>query len=403
MTTTTPRLLQGSSDDAHTGRVSRATFTGVVMTATGGPLYLSSSLIPGLLGDAAPSAGLVVLLAAVMFLPTLVVWLRYSDDIVSNGGLFSFVECAVGRKVALVQAALWLISYVLYLGYTVAYICYDVLPVVFPEVVPYRQLLQISIPLALAALVLAPVRVCLPTLAIVGAAQVALLALATAVSFGDVGAPASSFIGHGDPAGVALTGANIGLLFICASLPLFLAAEVRGGAGAVRTGLKTGWGIVAALAVLATVPLAQTATRLRSTEVAGVALAQHAGSPLLADAIGIGTALSVAGVLAAEFLAITRLVHAVTRQPVPRVSRILSVGFVAASAACLINPTRIYDSLLTPSLVALWLAQLIVVAAYPWFAAKRTGLRSNDLLIAAGGAVLMMYGLYTATIGSLAT
>ncbi len=400
---TASRSAPSASTGAVGGDVPRLVFAGVVVAATGGPLYLSGSLLPGLLGEAAPSAGLVAVLGAAMFAPTLLIWLRYSEEIVSAGGLYAFVESAVGHKVALVQAALWLVSYGLYLSYTVAYICYDLLPAAFPGVLPFRAALQLAIPLALAALALAPIRWSMTALASVAAAQVVLVAALVWLSVGHFGAPAGAFVGHGEPVAVAVTGANTSLLFICASLPLFLAGEVRGGSPAVRSGLAAGVATVAGLAVLAAFPLSASAPRLLSGEVAGVTIADSAGMPLLAGLLGVGTAASVAAVMTAEFLAVTRLVHALTNAPLRRISRVVALTFVAASAASLIDADHVYDALLRPSLVALWLAQLVVVATYPKFAAKNGRLRAGDLLLTGAGVALMAYGLYSATSGSLAT
>jgi amino acid transporter len=378
-------------------------FAGVVVAATGGPLYLSGSVVPSLLGEAAPSAGLVAILGAAMFAPTLLIWLRYSEDIVSAGGLFGFVEAAVGRKVALAQAGLWLVSYGLYLSYTVAYISYDLLPAAFPGVLPYRAALQLAIPVALAALALAPIRWSMTTLAIVAGGQVILVAVLIWVSIAHFGAPAGAFVGHGQPQAVAVTGANTGLLFICASLPLFLAGEVRGGSAAVRSGLAAGVALVAGLAVLAAFPLSASAPGLLDGEAAGVTIADSAGASWLTGSLGVGLAVSVAAVMAGELLAVTRLVHDVTKVSVARISRVVALGLVAASAASLVDAQHVYDALLRPSLVALWLAQLVVVAAYPRFAVKKRPLRAGDWLLTGAGAALMVYGLYSAAIGSVAT
>jgi amino acid transporter len=385
------------------GQASWLLFTGTVVAATGGPLYLSASLLPNLLTDTSRSSGLVAVVGAAMFLPTLVVWLRYSEDIRSAGGLFAFVEAAAGRKIALVQAGLWFLSYGLYLSYTTAYICYDLLPAAFPAITPYREWLQLALPLVLVTMVLAPIRWSMIALTAVAAAQVALVALMASLAMRSSGAWTSSFLGRGELVSVTSASANMSLLFICSGLPLFLATEVRGDSRTVRSGLVTGWGTTAVLSVMAAVPLSAVSQRLLSSELAGVGIADRSTVPAFADLIGIGTAVSVAGVMAVEFLAMTRLAHAVTKQPVRKISRVLAGGFVAVSAMSLTNPEQVYQDLLMPSLVALWLAQLIVVAVYPRFAAMRSGLRLSDMAVAAGGVALMAYGLYTAVGGSVST
>src|SRR5262249_48761710 len=128
---------------------------GVTITSLGGPLVLAAQLGPGMAADASLSSGLVMVAAAVVFGVPLLILLRYSREIASAGGLFAFVEAAVGRRTALVQAGLWLVSSLLSLVQTTAAVVYDTLPDVFPGVRPYQPLLEIAIPVALAALLLA--------------------------------------------------------------------------------------------------------------------------------------------------------------------------------------------------------------------------------------------------------
>src|SRR5262249_57169282 len=121
----------------------------------GGPLALAALYAPTIVADASASAGLAMVAAAVVFAFPLAIWLRYSRQVSGSGGLYDFVESAAGRRIALVQAGLWILSYLLYLLYTTAQIVYDTLPVVLPGVRPYQPLLEIAIPVALAAAMIA--------------------------------------------------------------------------------------------------------------------------------------------------------------------------------------------------------------------------------------------------------
>src|SRR6476646_7749013 len=91
---------------ARTGRapVPPVLVVGLTVAATGGPLALAALYVPGVLGDAKGSAGLVAFLGVALFVPAMVVWLSYSRRVVGPGGLSAFVESAAGRPVALVQA-----------------------------------------------------------------------------------------------------------------------------------------------------------------------------------------------------------------------------------------------------------------------------------------------------------
>ena len=106
-------------------------FAGVAVTSFGGPLALAALYAPGIVaGAASASAGLAMVAAVVVFAFPLAIWLRYARQVNGPGGLYSFVEAAAGRRVALVQAGLWIVSYLLYLLYTTAQIVYDTLPAV---------------------------------------------------------------------------------------------------------------------------------------------------------------------------------------------------------------------------------------------------------------------------------
>jgi len=71
-----------------------------------------------------------------------------------------------------------------------------------------------------------------------------------------------------------------------------------------------------------------------------------------------------------EYLALTRLVHAIGRWRMRPIAAVIGAGLVLAAPVTLIDPDGFYDSLVKPSLVALWLSQLIVFAVYPLFARK---------------------------------
>jgi len=98
----------------------------------------------------------------------------------------------------------------------------------------------------------------------------------------------------------------------------------------------------------------------------------------------------------AEFIALSRLLGAIFKRPSRQMVRLISVLFLAASLISLLNPPGVYSLLLTPSLIALWISQLLVVAVYPWFVARRRRLQVSDVGLAATASLLMLFGLYTA-------
>jgi amino acid transporter len=237
----------------------------------------------------------------------------------------------------------------------------------------------------------------------VAAAQVAVtlaLALATLVRFG---APLSAFTGHGDFPVVASATASISLLYVCASLPLFLGGEVRGGSRTIRKGLGWGFATVAALALLNAVPLAAAPSSLLTGPIPGMSLAQAAAGRPFATIVGIAVAASTAGLIVAEFIALSRLLSSISGKPARSTVRALAAAFVIASLATLIDPGRAYSLLLRPSLVALWISQLLVIAVYPWFVRRNRALAPADLALTAGGCALTLYGLYTSAFNPLGT
>ena len=155
------------------------------------------------------------------FLFPVAIWYRYSQRLASSGGLFSFVEAAVGRRLALVQAAFWIVSYFLYLVYTVPYIVYDLLPAVFPQVNQYRLALDAATAALIAIVMLSPLIASLAVVAAIATVQVLIAVLLLVVTFSSLGAPAASFIGHGNLASILTAAGKTSSLYICASLPLF--------------------------------------------------------------------------------------------------------------------------------------------------------------------------------------
>lgn len=376
--------------------ISPPLFYALTVASIGGPLALVALEIPPALSGAGSSAGLVTLVGTLAFSFPLLIWLRYSERITSSGGLYAFVESAVGRRVALVQAGFWIISYFLYLVYTVPFIVYDLLPTVFPHVSQVALVLDVGLALAIAAIMLSPLIVVVGVLAAIALAQVLIAVVLVAATVASLGAPFSSFTGHGNYAAIALAAGRTSSLYVCASLPLFLAAEVRDQARTVKRALQWAFPAVGVLAIIGAFPLARVQQSIIDASIPGVALAQSSGLRALAPVIGLGVALSVVGLIFAEFLALTRLMWTIVNRPRPLVSGAIIAGFVVATLISLINPAKAYDLLLKPSLIALWISQLLVVGVYPWFIAKQRVLRFGDIGLAGAASVLMLFALYSA-------
>jgi hypothetical protein len=161
----------------------------------------------------------------------------------------------------------------------------------------------------------------------------------------------------------------------------------------IRRGLIGAYLVTAVILVAAVAPLAADPAITRAP-IPGMSLADRFAGHGFAVVVGVGVAASVAGVMLVEYLALSRLVTAVTSGPLRRVIIALGVAVVAAAPFTLINPERIYNDLLTPSLVALWLSQLIVFAVYPRFAARQHDRPVAAWVLTVASAAFAVYGLW---------
>jgi hypothetical protein len=72
----------------------------------------------------------------------------------------------------------------------------------------------------------------------------------------------------------------------------------------------------------------------------------------------------------------------------------LGAALVLSAPVALINPDRIYSFLIKPSLVALWLSQLIVFAVYPRFARRQHDRRLPAWALTVAASAFALYGLW---------
>lgn len=383
---------EGTSSAA--GGISPLLFVGFAIASIGGPLALPNFL-PGAVGDSIDSAGLVVLLAVAVFAAPLALWLAYSRRVVSPGGLTAFVAAAAGRRAALVHGWIWAIAYFLYLPYTITFVVYDVLPPVFPGIAPYRRPLEVILPVAIVLLVLAPVRWALAGLLVVGVAQLVLMLVLGGVEFTHLPVRFAAHPGV-DPTARAVGGTA--LLFVCASLPLYFGAEVRGGSRTVRRGVAAAVAVVGACFFVTALGLSTVPEALLGFPVPAEAVAHFYGSRALGVAVGLAIAAGTLALIVAEYLALGRLLHWLHGPPLQRVLLWIAGPFVAADALSLIDPQAFYDKLLKPSLGALFISQLIVFLVFPLF---QRGVRWLPVVAVASG--LAGWGFYTLVAGSVAT
>jgi hypothetical protein len=231
---------------------------------------------------------------------------------------------------------------------------------------------------------------------VAAAAQLVLSVVLGAVAFSHTGRHGSAFTMAPHTAATSRGVGGVALLFVCLSLPLFFAAEVRGGSRAVRRGLVAAYAAVTCVVLFAAVPFATLPPGLRDAALPGVATAQaYSGRPL-AIAVGLGSAASVTILIVLEFLALGRLAHWLLGTEVRPALAAIGVPFVIADAISLVSPDRFYSDLLRPSLIALWISQLIVFAVFPLYVRARPRLLPLATSVAAVACALGGYGLYLA-------
>ncbi|MGH7910573.1 MAG: hypothetical protein ACREOV_02510, partial [Candidatus Dormibacteraceae bacterium] len=263
-----------------------------------------------------------------------------------------------------------------------------------PVTVTAQPFLKVGIALAVAGIALLPLPLAAAAVSVVAAGQIVL-----GLALGAATLPHPEALAGAATAGqLGLGTAEVSLLYICASLPLFFAGEVRGGSRAASRGLVLGF-VIAAAAILVGVSLVARAGLNSNAGVPGLEVALRGGGSTLRIAVGIGVAVSTTTLVLVELLALSRLLHHWFRWSVPNATRILSVFLVAATAATLINPSKAYDVLLKPSLIALWFSQLVVFAVYPIYRRRSgPGHLAASVGLAGVASALALFGLASVTV-----
>ncbi len=274
---------------------------------------------------------------------------------------------------------------------------------VFPGIAPWRFLIELALPVAIVGLVLLGTRPVLQLLLVSATLQLVLMLALGALVLAKVGTPARSFTDSPGTHGLARGSANVALLFLCGSLPIFLGAEVVGGSRVVRRTLVSAGTIVAAYLVFATFPLTAVDPALLHANLPGYAVASAYASRWFAIVIGLGAAASVAGLIVAEYLALSRLLFSVTGIRVRTLLTWIAVPFITIDALSIADPESFDENVLRPSLIALFLSQLIVFGVFPVYRGRRGRLTLGDVLLAAGAFALMAWGLYRALTAPVST
>ncbi|HEY2073064.1 MAG TPA: hypothetical protein VGG88_05775, partial [Gaiellaceae bacterium] len=195
------------------------------------------------------------------------------------------------------HAWIWALAYFLYLPYTITFVVYTLLPPVFPGVHAYRAALELVIPAVIVALVFLPVRAVLLSLGVLGIAQVIALVVLAGFEFHHAGSHFASSPNLNDT-GRATGGAA--LLFVCASLPLYFGAEVRGGGRTMRWVLAAAVALVGAAFLVSAIPLGGVPDSLLENAFPGGAIARAYSGRSLEIVVGLLTAGGTLALVVAE-------------------------------------------------------------------------------------------------------
>lgn len=259
----------------------------------------------------------------------------------------------------------------------------------------YRAALELVLPAAVVAFVFLPIRGVLGVLAVVGVAQVVVLAVVAYFAFGHVSATFASSPTLNDT-GRATGG--VALLFVCASLPLYLGGEVAGGSRAMRGALAAAVALVGAAFLVSALPLASVPDSLRNAALPGAAIARAYSGRELEVVVGILTAAGTVALIVAEYVALARLLHWLHGIPIRASYAWIAVPFLALAAIGLADPNRFYNDALKPSLGALFVSQLVVFTVFPRFRRSLPAVAAALVASALAG-----WGLYTLIAGSSST
>jgi hypothetical protein len=118
------------------------------------------------------------------------------------------------------------------------------------------------------------------------------------------------------------------------------------------------------------------------------------GGPLALAALYAPASVAGASGRPAEYFALSRLISTITSWRLRPVIIALGAALVLSAPVTLINPDRIYSLLIKPSLIALWLSQLMVFAVYPRFAARQQDRRLPAWALTVVATAFALYGLW---------
>lgn len=368
---------------------------GFAIASIGGPLALvtiylfSSTYMTGAYSSYA------MLFGTLLFIAPLMVWYRYSKRIASSGGQYTFVKRAVGEKTAKLQGWLWLLSYFLYLPYTVTYITYSLLPFLFHNLTAYLPVVQIALPILIVVALMLSFRKVLYFIFVTVILQLLIILLAAYAMFS--GNFVSSITSSSTTSLLVISQGVLAtsLLFVCSSLVLFLGGEAEGGAKSIRKSLIISFAIVVIFFVIGSLAIINATTQQAGTELPGFLVLGSVLGIKFAYLVAIFSIISVFDLIIIELIAITRLSYSMLRLRLNKSLGIVAMLFIFSSVAAITHPNAFYGGVLTISLVALYLSQVIVFVAYPFFAKKELKFGYTDILIAVVASLLMLYGLYT--------
>lgn len=368
---------------------------GFAIAAIGGPLALVMIGFFSSAYGAGAYSPYALLIGLLLFLAPLMIWYNYSKKVASSGGLYAFVEKSLGAKAAKLQGWLWLIGYFLYLPYTIFYMTYDLLPVLFRNLAPYLAFIDIGLTVVIVLPLLLSTR---KTLYFILVTAVIQLLIIIAFAFWIFSGSFIHSLGSGaGTSALAFTNGALAtsLLFVGSSLVLFLGGEVRGGGKGIGKAMVTSFAVVAIFFVLGSMAFVNATARQAGSYLPGFSVLSYSLGRNFAYMAAILTIVSIVDLVMIEFIAMTRLSSYMFKIKLDRSVVVLAGLFIFASLVSVTNPRLFSSYELVGAVSALCLSLLIVFVSYPFFRKRELQLNAFDVLITLISVALMLYGIYT--------
>lgn len=366
------------------------------------PLSSTAALLTVVLSQSLASSPVAALLGFLMYGVWVAIGYSYSSTVASYGGTYEFARRSAGERVASSIGWMYWLSYTAYISAITSYLAGVIVPTVTGAPSLYARLLCVAVPLVIAGIVATGVEVPLNIALVTSSAEVLVIVLTGVLVLGRLGLrPLEVTVAPRDLLGgaavAAFTVAGGGASF-------FMGYEARNGSKDVSKSFLAAFlvgaasiGFASYYEVVAAGYSNQAVARLLSvTQYPGLYIAGLYGGPLLETVYLALTLSSLISSSIAAYVAVQRLMHALTGSTLNRVTVAeLAVILIINAIIALAGPAQAYVYAVTASLAALFISHAAISGLYVRFSRIYKGNHmALRAALAAGGVVIMAVGLY---------